>query len=104
MACTTVDLREKAVINICNGQDMGRVNELEIDVTCGKVTSIIVNPEGFASLFSCRNQVTVPWENIVKIGKDSIIVELQQNTAECETDDKSRCGKVKKWWRLRCAI
>lgn len=101
MACTTVDLREKAVINICDGQDLGRVNELEIDVSCGKVTALIVNPEGFVSLFSCRNQVTVPWENIVKIGKDSIIVELKQNTSDCqcETVDKNGCGKVKKWWR-----
>ena len=101
MGCTTLDLREKDVINICNGQKLGRVGELEIDVDCGKVTALIVVPDGICSLFFTKKHVRVPWENIEKMGKDTILVELPFNEIDiscgCE-GEKSK--KEKKWWNF----
>ncbi|MBR6807058.1 MAG: YlmC/YmxH family sporulation protein [Clostridia bacterium] len=88
MGCTTLDLREKDVINVCDGQKLGRVAELEIDIDCGKVTALIVAPEGLCSLFSTKHHVRVPWDDIKKMGKDTILVELPAQL----TDSDGMCG------------
>lgn len=101
MGCSTADLREKDVINICSGQNLGKVIELELDLECGKVCALVVSREGLASLLFCRNHLRVPWEKIVKIGKDTIIVDLPfekgENKCACEADfsPKDPCGKDK---------
>lgn len=111
MGCTTLDLREKAVINVCNGQKLGYVAELEIDVECGNVTALIVKQESIMSLLFCKNLIRVPWDKIQRIGKDTILVDLPlldtKSCDACESDfgkssDVNCCdGKRKgKWWRL----
>ena len=111
MGCTTLDLREKSVINVCNGQKLGCVAELEIDTDCGKVTALIVSPESFVSLIFSKNQIRVPWDKIQKIGKDAILVDLpmisQKKCDDCENDmkckkDEEDCEKgcKGKWWRF----
>ncbi len=101
MACTTVDLREKDVINSCDGVKLGRVSELELDVDCGKVCALIVTPECFSSMFSSKHNIRVPWDKIIKIGCDIILVDVPQiptGKCECKTD-KCQHGD-KKWWRF----
>ncbi len=101
MGCTTLELREKDVINICNGQKLGKVSELEIDVDCGKVTAFIVVPEGICSIFSTKHHVRVPWDKIEKMGKDTILVELPlQITGNTDSCSNRECKKDKKWWNF----
>lgn len=109
MGCTTLDLREKDVINVCNGQKLGCVSELEIDIDCGKVTALIVTGESLVSVIFGKNRIRVPWDKIQRIGKDTILVDMPligENKCDgCESDMKSkeneRCDGVKrqKWWR-----
>ena len=102
MACTTVDLREKDVINSYDGVRLGRACELELDVDCGRICALIVTPECLSSLFSTRNNIRVPWDKIIKIGCDIILVDMPQipsGRCECRTD---KCNKNdKKWWHFR---
>lgn len=111
MGCTTLDLREKSVINVCNGQKLGCVAELEIDTECGKVTAIIVSPESFISMVFCKNQIRVPWDKIQRIGRDAILVEMSmlqtKKCDNCESDMKgnrveNECDRncKGKWWRF----
>ncbi len=101
MACTTVDLREKDVINSCDGTKLGRVSELELDVDCGKICALIVTPECFTSIFSSKYNIRVPWESIIKIGCDIILVEAPQiPTGKCECRAEKGRGTEKRWWRL----
>lgn len=104
MACTTCDLREKDVINVCNGQKLGYVAELEIDTDCGKVTALIVGGESISSILFSKNRIRVPWDKIQRIGKDTILVDMpllsHEKCDDCESEPgrKDAC-KRPKWWK-----
>lgn len=102
MGCTTDELRERDVVNIVNGQRLGCVAELEIDVSCGKVTALIVAPNTFASTVFGKNQTRVPWDRIQKIGRDTILVDImpQEPKDGCESCSELSPKKEKKRWRF----
>ncbi|MEZ0537659.1 PRC-barrel domain-containing protein [Caldicellulosiruptoraceae bacterium PP1] len=71
------DLREKDVISIHDGKKIGRVCDLEVDLTNGKVEAIVVPaPFSMGSIFSKDKDYIIPWEKIKKIGEDVILVEM----------------------------
>ncbi|MCQ2456893.1 MAG: YlmC/YmxH family sporulation protein [Clostridia bacterium] len=76
MFCTTEELRDKDVINVCSGRNLGKVAELELDTESGCVSALIVCPDSLSSLFSSRNHVRVPWNEIKCIGRDTVLVEI----------------------------
>ena len=102
MGCTTDELRERDVINVCNGQRLGCVSELEIDVSCGRVTALIVAPDTLVSAVMKRGRTRVPWDRIQRIGCDTILVDLPpappDKCDECESDLTPK--KEKKWWHI----
>lgn len=93
MICTTCELRQKDVVNVCDGQKLGCVSELEVDTDCGKVTAIIVYGDNLVSILFGRNKIRVPWERIKCIGRDTVLVELHE--AERDSYEASR-GKCKR--------
>jgi len=71
------DLRNRDVVNIADGKRLGTICDLDLDLENGKVTALIV--PGCARLFSFFSKgrdYIIPWENIVKIGVDTILVDL----------------------------
>jgi len=72
--CTFSDLRGKEVINTNEGKRLGYVCDLEIDLSCGKIVSIIVPGELRHFGFSRGEDFRIPWECIERIGDDIIIV------------------------------
>ncbi|MEC9487984.1 MAG: YlmC/YmxH family sporulation protein [Halanaerobium sp.] len=73
----TSELRMKEVINILDGRKLGFVEDIELDLEKGRIKSVVVpgKGSGVLRLFS-KNQVLIPWEKIVKIGVDVVLVEL----------------------------
>ena len=73
---TFCEIREKIVVNMCDGRKLGRV--IDIAMTCsGHVIGIIV--PGDKSIFrniTSNNSIFIPWKNICKIGDDVILVNL----------------------------
>ena len=72
------ELRQKDVINICDGRRLGRPIDLALNEhACAEA---IVVP-GSASLLSCikpnQDGVTIPWNRIRRIGDDVILVEAE---------------------------
>lgn len=86
------DLREKEVINTCDGRRLGYVYDVEVDVCSGQVTAIIV-------LFDCRvfgfgkcEELVIPWDKIACFGEDAVLVSIGH-----EIYEKLKCeGKSKK--------
>ncbi len=74
MSCTYSALCDKEIICIGDGRRLGYVCDLELDTVTGKICALIV--PGSAGLFSLakRARCCVPWENIVRIGDDIILV------------------------------
>ena len=56
------ELRDKEVIHVCEGTRLGYVNDLVIDICCGRVTALIVpGPCRFLGLFGREDDYVIPW-------------------------------------------
>ena len=81
------DLKEKEVINICDGERMGYVEDVEFDLCTAKITHIIVpGPCKFFGVLGREEEFIIPIGDICKIGVDLILVEanLEQVRKKCE--------------------
>lgn len=66
------------VINVVDGRRLGVICDLDIDLEAGAVRAIVVPGTGRVfGLFGGDRDYVIPWENIVKIGADTILVELK---------------------------
>ena len=74
------DLHYKEVINISTGQRLGYVSDLEFDIKTGKVLSFVVpGPRRFFGLIPGDTDYIFPWESIVRMGDDTILISLDSN-------------------------
>lgn len=73
-----LDFKHKEVININDAKRLGFVQDVTADLNTGTITSIIVpgSASKFLGLFSTKNDITIPWESIVCIGDDIILVKI----------------------------
>lgn len=81
-------LRSKEVVNICDGKNLGNINDIIIDTSCGKILGLIVpaNNKNFLNFFKSNNDIFIPYNRICKIGKDIILVDIiMQNACDCNT-------------------
>ncbi|MBE6545948.1 MAG: YlmC/YmxH family sporulation protein [Ruminococcaceae bacterium] len=91
---STCELREKEVINLCDGVKLGCPCDFEFNVCEGKITAIIVpRPSGFLGLSHARD-LLIPWDRIECIGSDAILVRLQPT--EYRLNEKGE--KRNKYW------
>lgn len=75
------DLRQKEVINVCDGCRFGYVCDIEFDPCSGRIVTLIIPEEGkFWGVFCKEKEYRIPWNCIRKIGDDIILVEV--NTEE----------------------
>ena len=73
---STCELREKEVINVCDGSRLGCPCDFEFNVCDGAITALIVpRPGGFLG-FGRQNDMVIPWKNIECIGTDAILVRM----------------------------
>lgn len=72
-----LDFKQKEVININDGKIIGFVIDVNADFQSGEINSIIVAQTGklLGTIFG-KNNVTIPWNRIKKIGEDVILVEI----------------------------
>jgi len=76
MQCRMVELRNKEVINICDGCRLGYVGDVELCLPDGKVAAIIVpGPCRFFGLFGRGEDYYIPWDCIKQIGDDIILID-----------------------------
>jgi len=72
------DIKDKEVINLFNGQRMGYISDFEVDLEKGELIGIILPGEGkVMSFFSKANDILINWNKIIKIGNDTILVNLK---------------------------
>lgn len=72
-----LDFKQKEVININEGKIVGFVVDVNADFQNGEINSIIVAQTGklLGTMFG-KNNITIPWDKIKKIGEDVILVEI----------------------------
>ena len=76
--CRITDLRCKEVICVADGQRLGFITDVEVEVPSGQVCSIIVpGPCHIMGLFGRREEFIIPWNCIRKIGPDIVLVDIK---------------------------
>lgn len=77
MEISFCELRKKEVVNIFDGKQLGRIIDLTIDVSCARVTGIVVpNSRCGINVFKSNTDLYIPYNRICKIGTDVILVDL----------------------------
>lgn len=73
------ELQAKDIINIVDGRRLGGIGDLDIDLESGLIRSLIIPPAArLFGLFVSGEEVVIPWNQIVKIGSDVVLVDLRQ--------------------------
>ena len=81
-------LREKVVINVCDGKRLGHIIDINFN-SHGQILGMIVpGDRKFMKSLSAGDSIYIPWRCIVKIGEDTILVELKGEIPP------SSCGKI----------
>lgn len=79
------ELQSKDVVSITDGRKLGHIHDLELDLRDGQIKAVVV--PGESRLFgwmSGGKEWVIPWNQIVKIGTDVILVRLDPQTPEEE--------------------
>lgn len=72
-----IDFKQKEVISLNEGKILGFVVDVAANFENGEINSIIVAKTGkLFSNFLGKNNITIPWSKIKKIGEDVILVEI----------------------------
>lgn len=73
------DLKDKDVINLHNGTRLGYIYDFEVNVEKGFLESIIIPGDNkMISFFSKTSDLIIPWNKIIKIGADAILVNINE--------------------------
>ena len=75
------DLVGKEMVNIFDGMRMGTVGESDmlVDSATGRIVSIILPNRGnVLNFWADRQKLVIPWEAVKKIGREVIVVDLDQ--------------------------
>lgn len=69
------EFQVKDVVNISDGRKLGNISDIEINLDTGKIVSIIISASGkLLGFFGKEDEVVIPWNQIIKIGEDVILV------------------------------
>ena len=79
--CSTTELREKEIINLCDGLRLGYADDFEFDLTDGRITALLLDRQrGFLCLTKCES-LRIPWDCIECVGEDTILVKMNNHEA-----------------------
>ena len=84
------DLRAKEVINICDGERLGNVCDIDFEVKTGRICNLIIpGPCRIWGILGRDQEYIVPYEQIQRIGTDVILVEAEREKClqKCQWDD-----------------
>ena len=70
----------KDVVNVADGKKLGNISDIDINLQTGKIEAIIISGSGkILSLFGKEEETIIPWNQILKIGEDVILVRFKEN-------------------------
>ena len=94
MICRMYDMRDKDVINLTDGTNIGTVGDVELDTATAKVISIVIY--GKLKLFGLAGReedIIVKWSDIEVIGEDTILVRCPVTYS-----NKKKMNFIRRFW------
>ncbi|WP_420827809.1 YlmC/YmxH family sporulation protein [Gracilibacillus alcaliphilus] len=71
----------KDIVFIEDGTRVGHVTDIEIDVDVGKITNLVIATKTKTlGMFGESREVIIPWNQIIRIGQDVILVKKNGQT------------------------
>ena len=78
MSCKFTDLQCKEVICVANGQRLGFITDVLVELPEGKVCAVVVpGPCRLMGLAGHRDDFIIPWGAIQRIGPDIVLVDTK---------------------------
>ena len=71
------DLQDKDIVNIIDGDKIGKIIDAVIDQN-GNIKSLIIQKTKIFNLIPGSNEVEIKWENIKTIGNDVILIDTRR--------------------------
>lgn len=79
MSIRFCELRQKEVINMCDGRRLGCVCDAVMD-KCGHIEALIVpGQSGLLTFIKSGREIIIPWCRIIRLGDDVILVDIDGN-------------------------
>ena len=77
MESSFLELRCKEVVNSVDGKRLGHIVDIVFELESGRVCGLVVpGNKNFWNAFKGGSEIFIPYSQIVKIGDDTILVEL----------------------------
>lgn len=70
------ELRNKRIVNVSDGRELGHLCDIVFSCV-GRVNYFVAPGRRTFFKFNGNDCVCIPWQNIIKVGEDVILVELQ---------------------------
>lgn len=78
------ELREKEVINICDGQRLGFIEDLEFDLCKGEIYKVIIpGPCKVWGILGREFEYVIDIRCIRRVGEDVVLVEVDREKVKC---------------------
>ncbi len=78
------ELKKKEILEVSTGRNLGKVSDLVILKRNGKIEKLIA-PGKKCGFLSTEN-FEIPFDKIVKIGDDAILVDFSEKHVDCEKE------------------
>lgn len=77
MQYTLYDLRDKSVVNVKDGVNFGRVDDVVIDSESAKIVSLVIyGRKKFFGLLGREPDFLISWDDIKIIGSDVVLISV----------------------------
>ena len=94
MSCKFTDLQCKEVICLSNGQRLGFVSDVLVELPEGKVCALVIpGPCRLLGLGGQKDDFIIPWDCIRRIGPDIILVDTKPEDCRVRRD-RSKPGHL----------
>ena len=79
MTANSMHLQERQVINIADGKCLGDIKDIELNIWTGSVQALILPAmNGFWQRIQHSGELVIPWQKVVRIGVDVILVDMPE--------------------------
>lgn len=81
------ELREKEVVNVCDGERLGNICDVDFEERTGRICSpIIPGPCKVFGIIGRDSEYIIPYECVKRIGADVVLVEVEASKClhKCE--------------------
>ena len=72
------ELREKEVVNVCDGERLGNICDIDFEDRTGRICTLVIpGPCKIFGIIGRDSEYLIPYECVKRIGADVVLVEIE---------------------------